>query len=127
MFKMTIQSSNEESQKPKEQEVIPLFTIEKAEVGAEELFGRGFTYRHDWGNRRGHWILNLTWSGVINLNTRIFVSATEFNRANGEALVGSANYTVFNVAPYNGGVRVWVNINWSSDIPIRLDYLIINP
>jgi hypothetical protein len=72
-------------------------------------------------------ILNLTWSGVINLNTRIFVSATEFNRANGEALVGSANYTVFNVAPYNGGVRVWVNINWSSDIPIRLDYLIINP
>jgi len=41
------ESSNEESQKTNEQEIVLLFEIEKAAVGAAELFGRGFTYRHN--------------------------------------------------------------------------------
>jgi hypothetical protein len=29
--------------------------------------------------------------------------------------------------PENGGVTVWVNIEWSSPIQLFVDYLIINP
>lgn len=79
------------------------------------------------GNKCGQWRLNLTWSGVINCNSRVFVSCSEFNRANGCAFIGAVRYTVHNVSPYNDSVNVWVEISWDSDIPIRLDYSIINP
>jgi hypothetical protein len=34
---------------------------------------------------------------------------------------------VHNVAPRAGGVDIWVNIEWSSDILLYVDYLVVNP
>jgi len=84
------------------------------------LSGDGFTYRHNWGNRSGPWKLNLNW-GAIRSGSRVFVSISECGH------MGAARYTVHNVVPANGGVSIWVNIEWGSPIPLCVDYLVVNP
>ncbi|MET0983369.1 MAG: hypothetical protein ABWY02_14795, partial [Telluria sp.] len=93
-----------------------------------ELSGTGFVYRHNWGSRRGQWILPLNW-GAINPRSQVFVSIAEGAPGGPDAgkFIGSARYTVHNVAPRAGGVDVWVNIEWEADIPIYVDYLVVNP
>jgi hypothetical protein len=114
----------EETQDVNEQEVRQIFKPKEG-VEPQELFGTGFTYRHDWGNRNGQWILHLNWSVITN-NTRVFVSIGE-GAAGGGKLIGAARYTLHNVAPSNGRVSIWVNIEWNSPIPLLVDYLIVNP
>nr|WP_315394190.1 hypothetical protein [uncultured Duganella sp.] len=93
-----------------------------------ELSGNGFTYRHNWGARRGQWTLRLNWSAV-NPRSRVMVSIAEGAAGGPDAgkFIGSARYTVHNVAPRAGGVDIWVNIEWSSDILLYVDYLVVNP
>lgn len=100
-----------------------------AEVGPEpELSGTGFTYRHNWGPRHGPWVLRLNMA-VITAKSQVFVSIAEGAAGGPDAgkFIGAARYTVHNVAPRAGGVDIWVNIEWSSDIPLYVDYLIVNP
>ncbi len=97
-----------------------------AAVVAENLSGTGFTYRHDWGNKHGQWKLTLNW-GAITHNSRVFVSTSEFGGGAQVPFVGAARYTVHNVAPFDGGVVVWINIEWGSDIRVQLSYLVVNP
>jgi hypothetical protein len=92
------------------------------------LSGTGFTYRHDWGRRRGQQVLRLNLPGV-DRRSHVFVSIGEGAAGgpdNGK-FVGSARYTVHNVAPRPGGVDVWVNIEWGADISVYADYLVVNP
>jgi len=93
-----------------------------------ELSGTGFTYRHDWGARRGQWTLRLNW-GDVNPRSRVFVSIGEGAAGGPDAgkFIGLARYSLYNVAPRAGGVDIWVNIEWSADIPLYVDYLVINP
>jgi hypothetical protein len=93
-----------------------------------ELSGTGFIYRHDWGLRRGEWILQLNW-GDINPRSQVFVSIGEGAAGGADAgkFIGAARYTVHNVAPRAGGVDVWVNIEWEAEIPLHADYLVVNP
>lgn len=93
-----------------------------------ELAGAGFIYRHNWGARRGQWVLRLNWSAVTP-RSRVLVAIGEGAAGGPDAgkLVGSARYTLHNVAPRSGGVDIRVNIEWSSDIPLYVDYLIVNP
>lgn len=100
-------------------------TLFKKEVGAEALTGNGFTWKQDWGNLNGQRILPLNWSAV-NCNSRVFVSICEFD-LNQCGFIGAARYTVHNVAARNGGIDVWINIEWDTPIRIRVDYLVINP
>lgn len=92
------------------------------------LSGTGFTYRQDWGLRRGQWVLRLNWSAIGPLS-QVFVAIGEGAAGGVDAgkFIGSARYTLHNVAPRAGGVDIWVNIEWSSDIPLYVDYLIVNP
>lgn len=46
------------------------------DVGTQDLSGTGFTYRHDWGNKRGQHVLRLNWSSV-NQRSRVFVAIGE--------------------------------------------------
>ena len=48
-------------------------------------------------------------------------------RATCAIFLGDAKYTLHKVVPRAGGVDIWVNIEWSSDIRIYVDYLVINP
>ncbi len=113
-----------EEQSVNEQEVRKLFTAGEG-VSIEALAGNGFTYRHDWGDRNGQWKLTLNW-GAINNNSRVFVAIAE-GKAGGGKFIGGAKYTLHNVAPSNGQVSIWVNIEWSSPIRLSVDYLVINP
>lgn len=91
------------------------------------LSGDGFTYRHDWGLRRGQHVLRLNW-GAVGPRSRVLVSVGEGaggGTDNGK-FVGAARYTVHNVAPRAGGVDIWVNIEWGADISIYVDYLVVN-
>jgi hypothetical protein len=94
-------------------------------VAPAELIGQGFTYRHDWGNRNGQHRLTLNW-GAVNANSRVFVAIAEGAPGGGKFL-GSARYTLHNVAPSNGAVGIWVNIEWSTPIRLYVDYLVVNP
>ena len=92
------------------------------------LSGTGFTYRHNWGPRRGQWTLRLNWADVTP-RSHVFVSIGEGAAGGPDAgkFIGAARYTLHNVAPRAGGVDIWINIEWSSDILLYADYLVVNP
>ncbi|MEW5926236.1 MAG: hypothetical protein AB1941_01995 [Gemmatimonadota bacterium] len=92
------------------------------------LTGTGFSYRHNWGPRRGQLTLRLNWSAV-NARSRVLVSIGEGAGGGPDAgkFIGAARYTLHNVAPRAGGVDIWVNVEWSADILLYVDYLVINP
>ncbi len=92
------------------------------------FFGNGYRYRHDWGLKKGQHILPLSW-GLITPNSLVFVAIGEGNPplpANGK-FIGSARYTVHNVSPQSGLVKVWVNIEWASPIRLYVDYFVFKP
>ncbi|MFC5513106.1 hypothetical protein ACFPOU_18555 [Massilia jejuensis] len=90
--------------------------------------GAGITYRHDWGLRRGQWMLQLDWAEV-DPRSQVFVAVGEGAAGGPDAgkLVGAARCTVHSVAPRAGGVDIWVNIEWDSAISLYADYLVMNP
>ncbi|NNG21948.1 hypothetical protein [Telluria aromaticivorans] len=95
---------------------------------APALNGAGFAYRHDWGARHGQWILQIDWLAVTP-RSQVFVAIGEGVAGGPDAgkFIGAARYTVHNVAPRTGGIDLWVNIEWEADIPLYVDYLVINP
>ena len=117
----------EDTQEIKDEEVRELFKAREG-ITPQELSGTGFTYRHDWGDRNGQWKLNLNWSAVRG-NSRVFVAIGEGAPGGPAAgkIMGGARYTLYNVAPTNGAVSIWVNIEWSSPIRLYVDYLVVNP
>jgi hypothetical protein len=115
-----------EVQQVNEHQVHQLFkTGAEGTIGATGLTGNGFTYRHDWGNRNGQHILELTGGSFTN-NSMVFVAIGE-GAPGGGKFIASARYTLHNVAPSNGRVKIWVNIEWNFPIRLYVDYLIINP
>lgn len=94
----------------------------------QDLIGTGFSYRHDWGNKRGQHVLRLNW-GSVNQRSRVFVAIGEgaAGGPDGGKFMGAARFTVHNVVPRAGGVDIWVNIEWGSDLRIYADYLVVNP
>ena len=64
-------------------------------------------------------------NAAINANSRVFVSASEYRTEPATTrFIGSAPIQVLNVAPFNGGVLLWVVIGWSNPINIRFDILV---
>jgi hypothetical protein len=115
-----------ESQAVDEEQVQSLFRAgPEGAAGPQAFFGTGFAYRHDWGNRNGQWILNLSW-GAITTESKVFVAIGEGAAGSGK-FIGGARYTLHNVAPQNGVVSIWVNIEWSYPIRLYVDYFVVNP
>jgi hypothetical protein len=73
----------------------------------------------------GQWTLNLAWD-VIKKGSLVFVSIGE-GAADGGKFIGGARHTLHNVAPTDGTVSIWVNIEWNYPIRLYVDYLVINP
>ena len=99
--------------------------VEVAEVNEDELPSldaraelTAVTYRRNWGLRQGQHLLSLPWPGVTTSH-HVYVSIHEAN------FIGAARYTVHNVAPRNGAVDIWVNVEWGSPIPLYADYLVV--
>ncbi len=104
----------EEDAKVSEDQVLSLDA--RAEEADIEL--TGVTYRHNWGARRGQWVLRLNW-GAVSSRNHVYVAIHEGN------FIGAARYTLHNVAPRDGGVDIWVNIEWGSNINLFADYLVV--
>ncbi len=100
-------------------------TTNQGAVTPSALSGRGFTYRHDWGDKNGQWKLTLNWP-QIQASSRVFAAAGEC-RAGGGNLMGAARYTVHNVVPKRNGIGVWLNIEWREPIRVCVDYFVVNP
>jgi hypothetical protein len=115
----------EERRAVRQSAVQPLFG---AAALQPELSGTGFTYRQDWGSLRGQWRLQLDWADV-GPRSQVFVSIGEGAGTGPDdgKFIGAARYTLHNVAPRAGGVDIWVNIEWDSDIRLYADYLVVNP
>jgi hypothetical protein len=75
-------------------------------------------HRQYWGKFHGQRLLTLNWAGFSSLQ-QVYVSSHE------GFFIGAARYTVHNVAPRNGAIDVWVNVEWGSDINVYVDYLIV--
>ncbi len=117
----------QESQEANLEEVVQLGMSQDG-ASAAAFFGNGYRYRHDWGNLKGQQILPLNW-GLITPNSYVFVAIGEGNPplpANGK-FIGEARYTVHNVSPQSGLVKVWVNIEWAKPIRLYVDYFVFNP
>ena len=128
-------TSTSKPQLPTTQENQEANLEEVGQLGASEegasialLFGNGYRYRHNWGNLKGQHILPLNWS-LIRPNSLVFVAIGEGAAggiSNGK-FIGEARYTVHNVAPQNGVISIWVNIEWPNPIPLYVDYFVFNP
>ena len=83
--------------------------------------------RWDWGKlTAGEWILNLSWS-VVTAASLVFVAVGEGVPGGGK-IIGSARITLYNVAPRNGGVTIWVGVGpGTTPIDVSADYLVVNP
>ena len=104
------------------------FSVVTATVDeSQNLAGIISSLRWDWGNLHGGKILRLNW-GVVTPRTAVFVAIGEGAPGGPTAgkFIGSAKYTLFNVAPRAGGVDIWVDIDWSKDIRIYVDYLVVS-
>jgi hypothetical protein len=120
--------AHEETQEVNEQEVrsFSFGAAAGAGVTPSDLSGTGFTYRHDWGDRNHGQRLTLSPWPAVTANSRVFVSIGE-GAAGGGKHLGAAKYTLFNVAPANGSVGIWLDIDWTSPLRLVVDYLVINP
>jgi kumamolisin len=80
----------------------------------------GFALWH--GN--GSVIFQITDAGIT-ADARVFVSMSEYaTDARVDRFIGSAQMSVFNVAPTNGSVFIWANVNWDSALNVRFDYFV---
>jgi hypothetical protein len=59
--------------------------------------------------------------------SKIFVSVSEYNTTTREAFVGDARMTVCNVVPHSGSFEVWIQVEWRSDLPVLLSWMVVNP
>jgi hypothetical protein len=117
----------QENQEANLEEVLQLGAPQDG-ASAAAFFGNGYRYRHNWGSLNGQHILPLSWP-LITSNSLVFVAIGEGVPPNTTAgkKIGAARYTVHNVAPQNGVVSIWVNIEWANPIRLYVDYFVFNP
>lgn len=83
----------------------------------------GYSFRKDWGSMMGLNQLTLN-TCMVNKNSKVFVSISEVSSV-GTPFIGAAKYTLHNVAPDNCKVTIWVNVDWSTPLPLLANYLIV--
>ena len=61
----------------------------------------------------------------ITADSRVFAAVSEYaTDARVDRFIGSAQMTVYNIAPTNGAVVVQINVNWSTALNVRVDYFV---
>ncbi|WP_402718951.1 hypothetical protein [Janthinobacterium rivuli] len=60
----------------------------------------------------------------VHANSRVFVNISEYAATPQDRFIGAARMAVYNIAPYNGGFRAWVDISWGSPLKVRFDVFV---
>jgi hypothetical protein len=61
----------------------------------------------------------------ITADSRVFAAVSEYaTDARVNRFIGSAQMSISNIAPANGSVQLWLNVNWGSPLNIRVDYFV---
>ena len=60
----------------------------------------------------------------VKANSRVLLNISEYSANPQDRFIGAARMAVYNIAPYNGGFRAWVDISWNSPLNIRFDVFV---
>jgi hypothetical protein len=71
----------------------------------------------------GWYYLTCYW-GVIDNNSTVLESISEYSAAPWDRFIGSASMQIYNIAPFPGGVTALVYVNWGSNLNTRLDVFV---
>ncbi|WP_312434467.1 hypothetical protein [Janthinobacterium sp.] len=95
----------------------------RGQDASANLSGASFSTYYIWRANGVHPNVNFTQANV-NANSRVFVNISEYSANAQDRFIGSARMAVYNIAPYNGGFRAWVDISWGSPLNVRFDVLV---
>ncbi|WP_324670563.1 hypothetical protein [Hymenobacter sp. GOD-10R] len=90
---------------------------------APELSAASFSTYYTWRGF-GTVILNCGHPSIRS-SSRVVASISEYNTdPNQNRFIGNAYMLVYNVAPYNGGVMIRLNVGFSSALNVRVDVVV---
>ncbi|OUJ74710.1 hypothetical protein [Hymenobacter crusticola] len=96
---------------------------ETAKKGASELSAASFSTYYTWRGS-GTVVLNCGHPNIRS-SSRVVASISEYNTdPNQNRFIGNAPMLVYNVAPYNGGVMIRLNVGFSSALNVRVDVVV---
>ncbi|HEV3299538.1 MAG TPA: S53 family peptidase [Planctomycetaceae bacterium] len=102
----------------------PVVTLQGQRNGvANRLSGASYTGFATWhGNGQVKLQIN---DPNITADSRVFASPCEYaTDARINRFIGSAQMAISNIAPANGSVQLWLNVNWGSALNVRVDYFV---
>ena len=99
-------------------------------AGDDQRFAAPEVYRHSWGRRNGVVTLNLSNWPEVKPDSLMFASVGE-GIVDGDPtagkFMGDARFTVNNVVPEDGNIRIRVTIDWEEPIVLFVDYMLVQP
>ncbi|WP_257572470.1 hypothetical protein [Janthinobacterium sp. UMAB-56] len=82
-----------------------------------------FTTYYTWSANGVHPSVNFT-NANVKANSRVLLNISEYGANAQDRFIGAARMAVYNIAPYNGGFRAWVDISWGSPLKVRFDVFV---
>jgi hypothetical protein len=99
-------------------------------AGDDQRFAAPEVYRHSWGRLNGVVTLNLSNWPEVKPDSLMFASVGE-GIVDGDPtagkFMGDARFTVNNVVPEDGNIRIGVTIDWEEPIVLFVDYMLVQP
>ena len=87
------------------------------------LSAAAFTTYYTWTANGVHPSVNFA-NANVKANSRVLLNISEYGANAQDRFIGAARMAVYNIAPYNGGFRAWVDISWGSPLKVRFDVFV---
>ena len=91
-----------------------------------------FAFRHYWKRPVMGWRNLVLHTDEITCKSMVFASASEYpidERSTDGFLCnhfGDATYTIHNITPFDGGVKVRIHVDYDIPLGVSIDYLVID-
>ncbi|WP_240317725.1 hypothetical protein [Janthinobacterium lividum] len=110
-----------------EENELPMEQEGKSAKGAAaqdlNLSPAAFTTYYTWTANGVHPSVNFA-NANVKANSRVWLNISEYAATPQDRFIGLARMAVYNIAPYNGGFRAWVDISWGSPLKVRFDVFV---
>lgn len=111
------------------EQTIDAIRISSSEAASPELNDVQFTPNSDWFvTWKGNGIIRLNINiPIVHAGSTVLLSPSEYSNVNSPAVsrfVGSARFAIFNIAPREGGVQIWAEVNWPNPLNIYFSILV---